>query len=734
MSNNPDHADKFEQLRQQAEELVRQQPDFASQAPADILELIHELRIHQTELEIQNEELKRAQQELSKLHREFEDLYEFAPCGYVTLNAKGIITRVNLTGASLLGAARQYLSHSVFTQFIASGFENTFLTARQKAGETGEKQSIELPLKREKESPLWVRANIEADRDETGAVIQWRMALVDITPKKAAEEVLRKAHEELERKVEERTFELMTLNEQLQKEIEERKKVEEKLSCSERNYKNLFHNAGDAILIHDFSGRLIEANRLAFERLGYAREELLQMSLQDIEVPEYADLIRDRNETLNQRGHTIFQTSHIRRDRTIIPIEASSRIIEYDGKLLVLTIARDISERKEIETQLLQSQKMEALGRLAGGMVHDFNNLITAIISYANFVLMGLEPDSPIRQDVENINKIGKEAALLTRRLMTFSHAQTLHLTTVDLNAVIIRMEPIFRRMIGEDVKLEVNREPELWTVKSDTGQMELVLINLAINAKDAMPRGGSLAIACKNMILNDHYGPAEEIIPPGSYVMIEVKDTGVGMDRQTLVRIFDPFFTTKKAGKGSGLGLTTVFSIIKQSGGYIWVQSEPGQGASFGIYLPRAEGKTEPLEREEVFASKPKGAETVLVVEDDNSVRNIVRLTLQKCGYSVLEAQNAEEALRIAGIYQGLIHLTVTDIVMPGFNGQKLAEHLCTLRPEMRVLYMSGYSLGDISGRGIEIRDVTLIQKPFAPGILARKVREVLDEAWIED
>ncbi len=386
----------------------------------------------------------------------------------------------------------------------------------------------------------------------------------------------------------------------------------------------------------------------------------------------------------------------------------------------------DRAERKRLEEQLQQSHKMEAIGRLAGGVAHDFNNLLTAIIGHSELILTRLDDSSPIRSEIEEIKKAGERAALLTRQLLAFSRKQVLQPAILNLNDLLDNMSRMLRRLIREDIRLMTQGRSDLWLVKADPGQMQQIILNLALNARDAMPQGGSLTLRVSNATLDEEQVRARSPMKAGQYVRFSVSDTGEGMDATTRARIFEPFFTTKELGKGTGLGLSTVYGIVKQSEGYIWVESQPGKGATFEIYLPRVEESVD-LPKAEMLPPPPVAElKTILVVEDDDAVRRPIRRMLEMNGYQVLEARSPDEALRTARLERGRIDLLLTDMVMPRMSGRELAGRLASLNRSIRILYMSGHTEDPdvMEAAGDECRD--FIQKPFSGSALTRKVQEI--------
>ena len=570
MLDHQDSSGKFERLREQAEDLIRQRPDSSPDPPPDILELIHELRVHQVELEIQNEELQRAQQEISDLHHKFENLYEFAPCGYLTLNTKGIITEANLTAVALLATEKSSLLRSAFSSFILPGWENVYLTARKKAGETGEKQSIELRLKTKDDSVLWVRADLEADREKDGSVNQWRMVLLDISLKITA-----------------------------------------------------------------------------------------------------------------------------------------------------------LEEKEKLQTQLLQAQKMEAVGTLAGGVAHDFNNLLQAINGHTQLLLMDISEDGLEYSSLKAIHNSCTRAADLIRSLLQFSRSEATERKPIELNIEVELARKVLERTIPKMVDIEVHPKGRLWPIMADSTQIEQILLNLGTNAADAMPDGGKLLFEVENITLDDDYANRRLNAQPGKYVLLTISDTGEGMDKETLEKIFEPFFTTKEFGKGTGLGLASVYGIVKSHGGYITCYSEVGQGTIFKIYFPAIEepevNESAPVEAKSI----PGGSETILLVDDEESIRGFAQQALMKFGYKVMTASTGEEALELFKDRNGNIDLVVMDLGMPGMGGHKCLQELIKLNPKQKVIIASGYSM---EKKSLESGAKGFVGKPYQLADLLNTVRAVLD------
>ena len=403
---------------------------------------------------------------------------------------------------------------------------------------------------------------------------------------------------------------------------------------------------------------------------------------------------------------------------------------DSDGQVSgAICMSLDITDRKQLEEQLRQAQKMEAVGRLAGGIAHDFNNLLMVIQGYSDLLVERLPDGDPLRRNAEQIQMASQRASSLTRQLLAFSRKQMLAPKILNVQSVVAEMEKILRRLIGEDVQLETSSAPDLGLMKADRSQIEQVILNLAVNARDAMPQGGRLTIETANVELDASYSHPPAVLSPGRYVMLAVTDNGCGMDAETQAHVFEPFFTTKEKGKGTGLGLATVYGVVKQSGGYVWVYSEPGRGTSFKIYLPRIEETAVPAGRDGKGEMQipERGSETILLVEDEKGVRELAREYLASSGYTVIEAEDGHTALELAAMHVGPIHLLLTDVVMPGISGRELAERVSQIRPGIKIIYMSGYTDQAVVHHGILRNDAVLLQKPFTLMTLAGKLREML-------
>ena len=513
--------------------------------------------------------------------------------------------------------------------------------------------------------------------------------------------------------------------------ITKRRIAEERLRESQKFLRQVIDADPNMIFVKDWDGRFTLANKAVAEMYGTSPEMLVGKTDADFNPnqEEVESFLRDDREVMKSRERKL-----IPEERVSNPETKETRwfqtvkvpLLHGDTSHAVLGVATDITERVQLEEQLRQSQKIEAIGRLAGGVAHDFNNLLTTILGYSDLVLQALEPDHAVREDLEEIKRAGERAAGLTRQLLAFSRKQILTPVVLDVNAVVVNLKKMLGRLIGEDVELTTLLDPALGAVKADAGQLEQIVMNLAVNARDAMPEGGHITIETKNVELDDLYAREHTYTTRGPYVLLAIGDTGMGMDPETQSHIFEPFFTTKGPGKGTGLGLSTVYGIVKQSGGSIEVYSEPGKGTVFRIYLPRVDQPV-PKPIPPPVAASAKGSETILLVEDEDGLRALARRVLEASGYTVLAARDAENAAEIAGAHADRIELLLTDTVMPGASGPDLARRLAPLRPDMKVLFVSGYTDDAVVRARLLDPSAAFLQKPFSPDALARKVREVL-------
>jgi len=419
-----------------------------------------------------------------------------------------------------------------------------------------------------------------------------------------------------------------------------------------------------------------------------------------------------------------------RRDGSEIPIEISVSPLEHAGQRYVVSFIRNISERKKLEDRVRHSQKLEAVGRLAGGVAHDFNNILTAIIGYSDLLMGSVPQGDPVRDGLLEIKKAGDRAAALTQQLLAFSRKQMLQPTVIDLNALIQETQKMLRRLIPEDIEMQLQLDPQTRPVRADAAQTQQVLLNLVLNARDAMPQGGKLTIQTANTDLSSSYARKHTEVRAGPYAVLSVSDTGCGMDEATQARVFEPFFTTKVQGKGTGLGLATVYGIVKQSGGHIEISSAPGQGSVFRVYLPIAEEAVPTVSLTSGLTRTPPGTETILVAEDEDALRGLVRRVLEEHGYAVLAGKDGEEALRLCRQHPGAVHLLLSDVIMPNMNGPRLAQEVKSLHPDVRVIFMSGYTDSTLVSRGVSQGEAYFLQKPFRTDTLIQLVREVLDRA----
>ncbi|HEX6432938.1 MAG TPA: PAS domain S-box protein [Gemmatimonadales bacterium] len=518
------------------------------------------------------------------------------------------------------------------------------------------------------------------------------------------------------------------------RDVSERKRADRALRESEERYRDLFDNASDLVCMAAPDGTLLYVNQAWQDGTGYTEDEIGRMRLLDIVHPDsrshYSQVLE---RVLGGERLDHVELILVPKSEPPITVEGNLSCTFKEGEPSVIRgIYRDITERKRVEEHLRRAERMQAAGKLAGGVAHEVNNMMTGVIGFSEFLLRSLEPDDPRRADVEEVIRAGTRAADVTRQLLAFTRQQFLQPQLVDINTVVIEMEKMLRHSLGEDKRLEFRLSPNAGQMRADRGQLEQVLINLVLNARDALDSHGRVtietAMATWDTVYAERHGGVD--IPLGRYVMLAVSDTGCGMDRQVQQRIFEPFFTTKAIGQGTGLGLSTVYGIVKQSGGFVWVYSEPGQGSVFKVYLPEARALYPTEVTSDAPATAPQGgSETILVIEDEEVVRHLATRGLRDHGYTVLEAKNGAEALSYIREHPGSLDLVICDVVMPEMGGRELGQHLAMFDPELSVLYMSGYTGDDVFQRGLLDPGAPFQQKPFTPATLASKVRTMLDQ-----
>ena len=705
-------------------------------------------------------ERKRAEQELRKSEERYRDLVENARDIIYTTDLEGNYTSVNRAGEQLFGYTREEALQLSQAQVIAPEYleKARQMMARKLAGESETVYELEAVAKDGHRITIEINTRL-IYRD--GVPIGIQGIGRDVTERKRAEEMLRAAD---------------------RRAVEEYERLLDRLASLALS----FGTARDLLTIYrglrDFSLSLTPSFALViclYDEARAAREAVyFYMNGEELNVPslggvpvrsgpagraiktgtvvvsnDYLKDLRDRDPILvgfeedNAPPQSALIAPMTIMGRTIGTVEVQSHELgaytreHVTAMQLAANLAANAVENvrllnleREKEEQLRQSQKMEAVGQLAGGIAHDFNNLLTAINGYSELSLRRLQAEDPLHRNIKEIKKAGERAASLTRQLLAFSRKQVLQPKVLALNSIISEVEKMLSRLIGEDIELRTVLEPQLGSIKADPGQIEQVLLNLAVNARDAMPHGGKLTIETGNVYLDGEYAKQHIAVNPGHYVMLAVSDSGTGMDEKTQARIFEPFFTTKEAGKGTGLGLSTVYGIVKQSGGNIWVYSEVGQGTSFKVYMPRVDEGAQEYKRSAEPEDVMQGTGVILLAEDEEMVRKLAREVLEMCGYKVLEAANGGAALLICERHQESIDLLITDVIMPEMGGRELATRLSQLRPEMKVLYMSGYTDNAIVHQGVLDEGANFIQKPFSPQTLASKIREVLGETKRDD
>jgi two-component system cell cycle sensor histidine kinase/response regulator CckA len=552
----------------------------------------------------------------------------------------------------------------------------------------------------------------------------------EIAEHKLTEQALAQVRDELERRVEERTAELARANADLRAEIENHERFAATLRASEERYRELFDSANDLVWVHDLDGKITAINKAAQHITGYTQEDALRLNLAQLVAPEDTELVREMaGRLLAGEPPKTYDVTVVTKAGRRLALELSTHLVFRDGAPVALqTIARDITERQRLEEQLRQSQKMEAVGRLAGGLAHDVNNLLTVVAAYAQMIADDPGAGPAAKAGAAEILAVAERGGALTTRLLVFSRRQVLQPQVLDLNRLVLGMDNMLRRLIGEDIELKIVLGERVGCIKADPNQIEQVVMNLVVNARDAMPRGGRLTLRTSAVEFQEATTP---VAAAGARVALSVSDTGVGMTPEVRDRAFEPFFTTKEPGKGTGLGLSMVYGIVKQSGGEIVVESEEDKGATLTVYFPQAaQSRPEPGRpaREEALPAPSNRRETILLVEDEPGVRKLVRQMLIERGYRVLEAGGGAEALDLARAFTDVLDAALLDLVMPQMNGTELAAQLSAARPGLKILYMSGYSDEALLEHGIPAQEAALLKKPFLPDALDRSLRKLFE------
>ena len=644
-------------------------------------------------------ERKKVERSLAESEERYRNLIELAPDCIFVSDLKGKILAVNTAIQSLTGFVKEEIEGKHFTKLPTVHFSDipSFVKIFKAIIEGKPVKNVSFKFKRKDGTSRWGEADI-------GLI-----------------------------KVESKTVGVQAVI----KDITERKEIEEALQESKEKYRCVVENAKEAIVVAQ-DGILKFVNPRTLEITGYSESELLSLSFIEFIHPDDRSMVLEnyKKRLQGEKVPEVYSFRMVTKEGKTRWLQISAVLISWDNRPASLNFLTDITEiksaeeeLKDKERQLLQVQKMEAIGRLAGGVAHDFNNLLTAIIGYTDILLLHPKLEQELKKYVEQIKNSSDRASSLIQQLLAFSRRQMMQAKTFDLNKLVANIDKMLRRLIGEDIELFTVFEKDLGLIKADPGQIEQVIMNLAVNARDAMPTGGKLIIETKNIKLDQAYFENRVNGQPELYIMLCVTDTGIGMDEETKRHIFEPFFTTKEVGRGTGLGLSTVYGIVKQSGGYIWVYSEPDKGTTFKCYFPRVDDAILEQESKQEKSLMQGGRETILLVEDEFIVRNLISNILKHYGYTVIESENGEKALEVrAQCSEQPVDMLITDVVMPGISGRVLADRLQSVYPEMKVLYISGYTDDAIVRHGVLDHGIPFLQKPFAPKDLAKKVREILD------
>lgn len=670
---------------------------------------------------------------LRKSEARFKDLFESSPEAIFVEDYYGNVLDVNPAACRLHGIERNKLIGMNVIDLVPPDQREQI----QKSFPYDGKEKW-----RRKEAYSWTSDNRAVPVEIIGTRIEHagQPALLlhvrDMTERQKMEDELKRHRDHLEEMVTQRTEKLYAVNQQLQNEITDRITAEKALKESKEKYSALFECSNDAIFIHDLNDNILEVNRKAVELFGYTKREFIQLKLPQLYGPDNNERTTFAGDSLMREGFVRFEIDLKKKSGRLVNADVSSSLINVGSKSFVQAIIRDITERKHLESQLRQSQKMEAVGRLAGGIAHDFNNLLTAINGNAEMALADLDPENPVSEYIKEILNAGDKAVKLTRQLLAVSRKQIVKPQVIDVNQIISNMDKMLHRLIEEDIHIETLLEPDIPKIKADPGQIEQILVNLVINARDALTHKvgeqvqKTIVIKTDKVHLDESYTADHVESKSGFFVILSVSDNGVGIDQDVQSKIFEPFFTTKGIKKGTGLGLSTVYGIVKQNNACIQVYSEVNHGTIFKIFWPPTEEGLSEEKQNIISKVKLIGNEKILLVEDDDAVRQYTRKSLQSFGYQVFDAENGGEALKIIRENKINFNMLITDVVMPEMNGKVLAQKLLQLLPTIKVLYVSGYTNSHIVHNGIVEDNIHFVQKPYSVISLISKVREILDDA----
>lgn len=688
--------ENFNSLRREAEQaLASRRTDLPDTGDDELMRLLHELEVHQVELEMQNEQLQQTARDLETARNEYFDLYDTAPVGFVSINPRGTIERCNATAIEMLGASEDVLTGGLFSSRLFRDDRQTYHNHLRQISRHIKTPPCNVRLVREDGSLIHVHLEVTSKRDpKTREVTSWRYAIVDITDRKRAED----------------------------------------LQASEKRFREAFEHAPVGMALIEPAGGFVHANDALCDMLGYSRSELLGTGVTFAKLTHPDDIGQTTRAYDNLLSGDIpafcLEKRYIRKDKSVVwtRTNATLKRDETGEPAQIVVMVEDITDWKNAEERLRQAHKMEAIGRLAGGVAHEFNNMLNVIHGNAELIGFQLEPDSPLQKFVSEITGSVKRSADMTDQLLAYCRKQMRTPQVIDINRVIEGQKWMLQRLIGEAVDFAFYPGNPVWPIQIDPSQLDQILVNLVVNAKDAIAGNGTISITTENICLEPHSAEAPPDLPPGEYVRIAVSDTGAGMDESTLNHLFDPYFTTKDIGEGTGLGLATVYGIIKQNDGDITVDSQSGGGTRFHIHFPKSD---EQPDRPEDPAEKmvPGHGETVLIVEDEHQVLELAEAILKSAGYTVLKAGTPSAALDMARQHKDRLSIVVADMVLPEMNGKELNESITDLCPEIRTLFMSGYADDAIDGEAIAAAGAAFIQKPFSVDSLTRKVREILDQ-----